>query len=202
VLSTERLRGLTLIELLVVIAVIALLAAILFPVMAGAKVRAKVARVQVELKQIGDALEMYREDYRGYPPARTYCMGAQMQLADYNELPPELRRGYLGSSRMEDPFNPGRSYKYLAPGPGFSNGSKTILALWAPKDYPLASGGYVPYYKADQSPVKWGVWSVGPSGPVDVFTSEERLLPVAPDWWYPHNGRGIIVRLSDGRTSR
>lgn len=198
---TKGCRGFTLIELLVVMAVLALLAAILFPVYAQAKVRAKVARAHVELKQIGDALEMYREDHRAYPPARTYCAGAAMQMDDYNELPPELRRGYLGNQRMEDPFNPGRSYKYLAPGPGFSNGQKTILAIWVPRDYPLDTGGYVPFYSADQSPVKWGVWSVGPSGPVDVFTSEERLLPVAPGWWYPRNRGGIIVRLSDGRIS-
>ena len=56
-------RGFTRIELLVVIAIIASLAAILFPVFARAREKARQASCQSNLKQLGLALKMYCQDY-------------------------------------------------------------------------------------------------------------------------------------------
>lgn len=75
-------RGFTLIELLVVITIIAILAAILFPVYAQAREKARTASCTSNLKQIGLALKMYAQDYDNTNPLmfsgawghpETYC---------------------------------------------------------------------------------------------------------------------------------
>jgi prepilin-type N-terminal cleavage/methylation domain-containing protein len=64
--------GFTLIELLVVIAIIAILAAILFPVFARARENARRTSCLSNLKQIGLALEQYKQDYDSvYPYSRS-----------------------------------------------------------------------------------------------------------------------------------
>lgn len=68
--SSHR-RGFTLIELLTVIGIIAVLAAILFPVFATVRGKARQTTCQSNLRQIGTALQMYAQDYDGlYPYAR------------------------------------------------------------------------------------------------------------------------------------
>ncbi len=59
----KRKEGFTLIELLVVIAIIAILAAILFPVFSAAREKARQATCISNLKQIGQAMLMYANDY-------------------------------------------------------------------------------------------------------------------------------------------
>ena len=59
----SHLKGFTLIELLIVIAIIALLAAILFPVFARVRENARRATCQSNLKQIGLGVLQYVQDY-------------------------------------------------------------------------------------------------------------------------------------------
>ena len=56
-------RGFTVIELFVVIAIIAILAAILFPVFARAREKARQSTCQSNLKRLGAAFEVYLEDH-------------------------------------------------------------------------------------------------------------------------------------------
>jgi prepilin-type N-terminal cleavage/methylation domain-containing protein/prepilin-type processing-associated H-X9-DG protein len=63
----RRQRAFTLIELLVVIAIIAILAAILMPVFAQAREKARQTSCLSNLKQIGMAITMYVTDNEGYP---------------------------------------------------------------------------------------------------------------------------------------
>lgn len=61
-------RAFTLVELLVVIAILALLAAILLPVFATVRGKARQAGCQSSLRQIGLAIQMYASDYDGLFP--------------------------------------------------------------------------------------------------------------------------------------
>src|SRR5450755_1930358 len=72
--------GFTLIELLVVVAIIALLAAILFPVFARARENARRTSCSSNLKQLGLGVLMYAQDYDEYYP---YCV---MVLTDPGSL--------------------------------------------------------------------------------------------------------------------
>jgi prepilin-type N-terminal cleavage/methylation domain-containing protein len=191
--------GFSLVELLVVIAIIAITASILLPVFMRTKIQGKVARVHVELKQIGNAVQMYCDDWNNSPPyASESCQ--YVDINNYYELPQPLYR-YIAAKRFYDPFNPGRTYKYIAPGLGYINGSIGKITLYIPEDYPTSNKDCVPYRSQKDSPIKWVVWSVGPSGVCDLFTFHQNMMPVRKHCWYPYNENGIIVRLSDGRKS-
>jgi len=58
-----RRKGFTLIELLIVIAIIAILAAILFPVFASARDKARQTACLANMKEIGLAMQQYTQDY-------------------------------------------------------------------------------------------------------------------------------------------
>ena len=70
--------GFTLIELLIVIAIIAVLAAILFPVFAAAKERARATTETTQAKEIGMSVKLYLNDYDDTMPI----------FYAYNSVPP------------------------------------------------------------------------------------------------------------------
>jgi len=80
--SSRARAGFTLIELLVVIAIISILAAILFPVFAQAREKARQASCTSNLRQIGSALYLYLQDY-------------DERLPDRRDLKSSLPGGYM-----------------------------------------------------------------------------------------------------------
>lgn len=92
--------GFTLIELLTVIAIIAILAAILFPVFNRAKTQAKKNADASKMQNVHQALMLYREDQGGFPP-----LLLQVAEFDPNSGPrnvKQLRRAYLYRARVKD----------------------------------------------------------------------------------------------------
>ncbi|MFH1741829.1 MAG: prepilin-type N-terminal cleavage/methylation domain-containing protein [bacterium] len=59
-------RSFTLIELLIVVAIIGILAAIAVPNFLNARMKATIARMETDMKALGDALMMYRIDNKCY----------------------------------------------------------------------------------------------------------------------------------------
>jgi prepilin-type N-terminal cleavage/methylation domain-containing protein/prepilin-type processing-associated H-X9-DG protein len=86
-------RGFTLIELLIVIAIIAILAAILFPVMASARAKARQTTCTSNLRQIGLAIALYRDDWDCYVPVmlNRQIMWMEVQPGRKGLIDPYLR---------------------------------------------------------------------------------------------------------------
>jgi prepilin-type N-terminal cleavage/methylation domain-containing protein len=85
--TMRRKHGFTLLELLVVISIIAILAAILFPVFAQARERARASSCASNLQQLGLALHLYAQDYRGYfPPAANNFMDPLMPYVKNEQI--------------------------------------------------------------------------------------------------------------------
>ncbi len=69
--------GFSLIELLTVIGIIAILAAIIFPVMASVKKRARMTNCMTNLQQISNALAMFKMDNHKFPVALVPVVAGQ-----------------------------------------------------------------------------------------------------------------------------
>jgi prepilin-type N-terminal cleavage/methylation domain-containing protein/prepilin-type processing-associated H-X9-DG protein len=96
----------TLIELLVVIAIIAILSAILFPVFAQAREKARQTGCLSNQKQLGMAARMYLEDYDGemFHHHEGWVLDDGTQVENLPSSPDACRGGGTGSSEAEKPW--------------------------------------------------------------------------------------------------
>src|SRR5690348_8324158 len=100
--------GFTLIELLVVIAVIAILAAILFPVFAQAREKARQATCLSNQKQIALALSMYAQDFDETYPFVVALDANTSQAIEWDDLlTPYIKTGTV-SGVLSCPSAPSR----------------------------------------------------------------------------------------------
>ncbi len=126
----KRFRAFTLIELLTVIAIIAILAAIIFPVFARAKATAYKNSDLSAMNQLRNALQLYRVDQGGYPPALLGYVSLYNAGGGYtstNVVPANATKTYLYPKRVEslETFRP--SYLRAA-------NSEITTAVWPNKD--------------------------------------------------------------------
>ncbi|MGQ9456021.1 MAG: type II secretion system protein [Armatimonadota bacterium] len=170
-------QGFTLIELLVVIAIIAILAAILFPVLSNARKSAWVSGCTSNMKQFMNAVTLYRDDYNGFLPQAN-----NIWFIDYNK-PATLSYNYF------DELFPYMKTANVAICP-----AKPILAiknslvnLWYYQGQPTR------WYGAVYTPSMWP-WKKGQDGPrrmAHMIWSQGKNLvnPDTVDYWTKYNCR-------------
>jgi len=164
----HRRSGFTLVELLVVIAVLAVLAALLFPVLQSARHKAWEATCASNLRQLGVAVEMYAQDHdERFPPS--YVLGAS-PYASWREAvqPYAVSRDLLGCPAWE---HRGAKAGELPPE---LQATYAMNAWLSPPDLTAAGG-------AAGGPV--GLGSVEqPAGTVMLCDAGYSNVPVALDW--------------------
>jgi prepilin-type N-terminal cleavage/methylation domain-containing protein/prepilin-type processing-associated H-X9-DG protein len=161
-MSKTRRNGFTLIELLVVVAVIAILAALLFPVFARARERARVVACLSNLKQIGGALHEYLGDWDDtYPSFESSIEKRRIFIADgcYSQISDCLLNvglwkrqlfPYTGSKEVflcpSNPIGWGRYKDYWGDGPGLLHEpAGRQLPLKFPLSYGMNQALYEPW---------------------------------------------------------
>jgi prepilin-type N-terminal cleavage/methylation domain-containing protein len=97
----NRRKAFTLIELLTVIAIIAVLAAITFPVFARVKLNAYKSSDISSMNAVRAALQIYREDQGGYPPALLGYITPYQYANGETVVPANLYRGALFPKRID-----------------------------------------------------------------------------------------------------
>lgn len=114
VLLKHHQTGFTLIEMVAVIAIIALLAAFIVPNVVSQLDSAKVTTAQANIKTIGNALKMYRND-NGHYPTTEQGLQALLSKPTIAPVPNNWKTGgYLeDATTLKDPWK--RDFVYLIP---------------------------------------------------------------------------------------
>lgn len=208
----RRRDGFSLIEMLTVIAIIAVLAAIVFPVLARVRENGRRTRCVSNLKQFGVAFRLYANDNRGYAPYQWYGV----RYGGYREgdvLDPLF--DYVDKN-WEVYYCPSDIYKEQntgAPGVGCI-GSSYGYNWWGPGNRPPQDGSYwKPVKLADIPPRPRPLSPLKPRAQQRDWTTYSKIYildefsTIAPNAdrdgdgirdCYQRHGRGSNLLLSDG----
>ncbi len=196
--SGKRQRGFTLIELLVVIAIIAILAGLLWPALARAKQKATQTVCMSNLKQIGQALQMYTDENSDSLPGPCFTGArASYNITSSSELIYYIA-SYLGSPSpswvrgkpiiVEAFVCPG--YRHLAPSVTSMEGRKCYLLTDDIDPNPnkrVQPFGYPEFKGAPEiPPLKFSaIYTYGTPATLFAITDVDKINITNPniEWW-------------------
>ncbi len=132
--------GYTLLELLVVMGILAVLTAVATPQLMGYFGKAKTQSAQIQIENIGTALEMYYMENGSYPSASAGLRA----LVEATPEAPRWNGPYLKKAKnLLDPW--GHPYQYNYPG---SNGEYEVYSLGPTGKAASASAGQAGSYRS------------------------------------------------------
>ncbi|HPA45715.1 MAG TPA: prepilin-type N-terminal cleavage/methylation domain-containing protein [bacterium] len=175
----QQRKSFTLIELLIVVAIIGILAAIAVPNFLNSQVRAKIARVKSDQKNIGTALDMYNVDHGAFPDFNTFPLFATRGV-------PELTTPvtYIADYPVDVFENTKESY-------GLPEGLKhTKMAYYNLKIiyYTGKAAGTTNFGRPEfEHGLQWGLRSIGPNRQYDNYNIYN-TKDVSTDQYEPSNG--------------
>ena len=105
--------GFTLIEIMVVIVILGLLAALVVPKLVGRTEEAKKTQARVQIKNLEQALELFKLD-NGFYPATEQGLEALVRIPEAGRIPKNYRKGGYLDRLPKDPW--GNGYVYISPG--------------------------------------------------------------------------------------
>lgn len=111
-----RLRGrggFTLIEIMVVIVILGLLAALVVPKLIGRTEEAKRTQARVQIKNIQQAMELFKLD-NGFYPSTEQGIEALVKTPESGRTPKNYRKGGYMDRVPKDPW--GKAFVYISPG--------------------------------------------------------------------------------------
>jgi len=182
----KKRKGFTLIELLIVVAIIGILAAIAVPNFINAQIRAKISRVEADLKAIATALSMYRLAHNR-PPDDEHTTSHGWVLS-YTRLttPTAYMNSILADVFQATDVLAGSPYHRI----GGANGvlSYDYGTDWFHGYKGASKSSNHPWYKAWRN----STWKIGSCGPDTAYTNVAFLAPgggwLAGAWYDPSNG--------------
>ena len=135
-------KGFTLIELLVVIAIIAILSAIGLVALNGAREKARDAQRRSDVAQIRTALNLFYDDYNGYPGTTTINAGVNNLIANADRGNDSSGTGGTANSALTT----GLATNYLAQqlkGPAAASGARVAGDTAATRTWDQNHYGYI-----------------------------------------------------------
>lgn len=120
----RRSSGFTLIEVMVVVAILAILAAVVVPRVMDEPAKARVAKVEQDIRAIESALDLYKLDNFNYPST-----GQGLEALVTKPSGADLKNYKAGGYLRELPVDPwGNQYQYMSPG---QHGEVDVFSLGA-----------------------------------------------------------------------
>jgi len=172
--------GFTLIELLIVVAIIAILALIAVPNYLEAQMRAKVSRIEADMRSLATAMEAYCGDWNDYPDRSDEALYTQTS-------------GYRGLIRLTTPV----AYITIIPLQPFQR-EREGAATKGSLTYEMASTGC-----SNRSPLGWAIYSCGPdmiddTGPGIPLYPYENMDTIVYDATNGTVSKGDVLRFGPG----